>query len=79
MDNNIVYLKYPTIDCLVECCQFIGSPFLFKYKKNNESIVTDGKYGPDGYTCVTTNYRVLLENNWLDDLKYKCRKTKYHK
>lgn len=36
-----------------------------------------GKYL--GRTCyVTTNYRVLLENNWLDDLKYQCEPTKYH-
>lgn len=27
---------------------------------------------------VTTNYRVLLENNWLDDLQYLCEPTKFH-
>ena len=27
---------------------------------------------------VTTNYRVLLENNRLDDLKYLCEPTEYH-
>ena len=27
---------------------------------------------------ITTNLRVLVENNWLDDLKYVCRPTKYH-
>lgn len=27
---------------------------------------------------VTTNYRVLVENNWLDDLKYLCKETEYH-
>lgn len=27
---------------------------------------------------ITTNYRVLVENNWLEDLKYQCEPTKYH-
>lgn len=31
----------------------------------------------DGY-YITTNYRVLVENNWLDDLKYLCEPTEYH-
>lgn len=29
--------------------------------------------------CITTNYRVLIENNWLDDLKYLCKPTEHHK
>ena len=27
---------------------------------------------------VTTNFRVLIEKNWLDDLKYICEPTEYH-
>lgn len=27
---------------------------------------------------VTTNYRVLVENNWLEDLKYLCEPTEHH-
>lgn len=27
---------------------------------------------------VTTNYRVLVENGWLEDLKYQCEPTEYH-
>lgn len=27
---------------------------------------------------ITTNYRVLLENNWLDDLQYLCEPTERH-
>ena len=30
------------------------------------------------YTYVTTNLRVLVENGWMDDLKYICEPTKYH-
>ena len=28
---------------------------------------------------ITTNLRVLVENDWLDDLKYICEPTEYHK
>ena len=28
--------------------------------------------------AITTNYRVLVENNLLDDLKYLCEPTEYH-
>lgn len=33
---------------------------------------------PDGFVAITTNYRVLLQNGWLDDLKYLCEPTEYH-
>lgn len=32
----------------------------------------------DGFVAVTTNLRVLVENNWLDDLQYICDPTEYH-
>ena len=28
--------------------------------------------------AITTNYRVLVENDWLDDLKYLCEPTEHH-
>ncbi len=30
------------------------------------------------HNYVSTNYRVLVENGWLDDLKYVCEPTEYH-
>nr|DAL02914.1 MAG TPA: Thymidylate synthase complementing protein [Crassvirales sp.] len=35
-------------------------------------------YGDDFDAFITTNYRVLVENDWLEDLKYLCEPTKYH-
>ena len=32
-----------------------------------------------GIAYVTTNLRVLVENNWLDELKYACAPTRHHK
>lgn len=36
-----------------------------------ESDLVDSYY-------ITTNYRVLLQNGWLDDLKYQCEPTEHH-
>lgn len=33
----------------------------------------------DRYAYVTMNYRHIFENDWLDDLKYICEPTQYHK
>lgn len=30
------------------------------------------------HKCITTNYRVLVENGWLNDLQYQCEPTEYH-
>lgn len=35
------------------------------------------RHGGAGY-YISTNLRVLLENGWLDDLKYLCEQTEYH-
>lgn len=49
---------------------------LIKYSINPYSIT---KYVDNTYDIyVTTNYRVLYENNWLDDLQYLCEPTEYH-
>lgn len=59
-----------------------------KYISNPYSKVIFGKYPKyNSYeekleaiqeVYITTNYRVLVENNWLDDLKYLCEPTEYH-
>jgi len=50
-----------------------------KYYENKYSVVTNKIVDiDDSIDYITTNYRVLLENNWLDDLQYLCMPTKYH-
>ena len=50
-----------------------------KYKHNPYSRCNNSSLGDDfSIIAVTTNYRVLIENNWLDDLKYMCEPTEYH-
>ena len=46
-----------------------------KYSKLNNELSQDARIIRN---YITTNYRVLIENNWLDDLKYQCEPTKFH-
>lgn len=53
-----------------------------KYSKVNcreglENVFTTDTIEP-GYAYITTNLRVLVENNWLDDLQYICEPTEFH-
>lgn len=45
-----------------------------KYLDNPYSKVRVDK----SHVYITTNYRVLVENDWLDDLQYLCDPTEYH-
>lgn len=48
-----------------------------KYNNNQYSkCIIDDLFPNKAY--ITTNYRVLIENNWLNDLKYLCEPTEYH-
>ena len=49
-----------------------------KYYGNPHSKVNNTFDDYDYHYFITTNYRVLIENGWLDDLKYMCAPTEYH-
>ena len=58
---------------------FTGTDILIKYSKNKYSKVNSemiNNYLHRVY--ITTNYRVLVENGWLDDLQYQCEPTECH-
>ena len=68
LEHGTVYLTIPTKNRNSE-----------KYKRNHYSAVNIVSVdGINGRTFVTTNYRVLVENEWLDDLKYICEPTVFH-
>lgn len=46
-----------------------------KYVKNKYSKSTMDEHGK---YHITTNLRVLVENDWMDDLQYICEPTEYH-
>lgn len=85
VEHGTVYLKYDIIEH--------GSMNLpNKYHFNKYSVVTVGneplhgcetpeykeKFDGHTYAYMTTNYRVLLQNDWLDDLKYQCEPSEHH-
>lgn len=80
LEHGTVYLRY---DFETEEDSNRTAYWLWnKYNKNkySESVQAQPIPGvPNGFVAITTNYRVLVENNWLDDLKYVCEPTEYHK
>ena len=80
LEHGTVYLAIPydyvDVSCKLEIP--IVSDIVEKYKKNPH---TEWHMRDDGFSrlaFITTNYRVLVENDWLDDLKYLCEPTEYH-
>lgn len=74
LEHGTVYLEFSD--------GFAGGfyPLRRKYEKNPYSrvkIVHSFMTGID-HIYVTTNLRVLVENGWLDDLKYICEPTEFH-
>lgn len=69
LEHGTVYLKitYKDID-FTTLCIFYG--------KNKYSVLNHSEDNKIYY--ITTNYRVLIENNHLNDLKYLCEPTEYH-
>ena len=52
-----------------------------KYRDNpytNVNVVNSEDPYPVPTYYISTNYRVLVEHGWLDDLKYLCEPTEYH-
>ena len=56
--------------------QILLNKLINKYATNKYSIVKVNHYYDTAF--ITTNYRVLVENEWLDDLKYLCKPTSFH-
>lgn len=70
LEHGTVYLTIPFI--------YAEAPHTaehaYEYSTNKYSVVNVG----EDAIYVTTNFRVLVENNWLDDLKYLCEPTEHH-
>ena len=58
LEHGTIYLTIPISD--------ISNPIIYKYILNSYSKI----FIDFTNSYITTNYRVLVENNWLDDLKY---------
>lgn len=68
LEHGTVYLTIP-----------LQSENTYKYIINPYSKVnTLTLDNINGKAYITTSYRVLIENNWLNDLQYICDPTEYH-
>lgn len=66
LEHGTVYLTIPSINVTdIIICKYYLNP----YSKIFINLTN---------TYITTNYRVLVENEWLDDLKYLCEPTLFH-
>lgn len=74
LEHGTVYLIYPSY-VMKEDIHYYNNP----YSVVNEVIFTNSDNNHWRKQCfVTTNYRVLVENGWLDDLRYLCEPTEFH-
>lgn len=82
LEHGTVYLVFHVKDpSVVSEDEYHNQQALFnklidKYITNKYSIVKVNHYCDTAF--ITTNYRVLVENEWLDDLKYLCKPTSFH-
>jgi thymidylate synthase (FAD) len=80
LEHGTVYLKLPFSNLSVGATNTPkekAQKLLNKYIDNKYTQV----FAPDFYgdwLYATSNMRVLVENNWLDDLKYLCSHTEFH-
>ena len=72
LEHGTVYLTIP-----YEPLSSISGPER-KYRYNKYSRVIDDENLLHGIAYITTNLRVIFENDWMDDLQYLSEPTKYH-
>ena len=75
LEFGTVYLMAKTKDFVGPDGHVIYVNPLEKYENNPYSKV---EIDVDDNFYITTNYRVLVEHNWLNDLKYLCEPTEFH-
>lgn len=74
LEHGTVYLLIPQINNIESCNPFY-TPFT-RNKYSKEKIIKDSN--ENRYAAVSTNMRVIIENNLEDYLQYICEPTEYH-
>lgn len=78
LEHGTVYLAIPMTTYAPDAVNFYYNNPYSKVNECNDFIFKD-KYGDEvAAWCVTTNFRVIVENNLLDDLEFLCEPTEYH-
>ena len=63
--------------------EYFDNDTVLKYYENNYSKLIRVRDNPNDklgkqHAYITTNLRVLVENDWMEDLQYICEPTEYH-
>lgn len=74
LEHGTVYLAMPMETILPVEANGWGKYTKNPYSKGFKVCKVDGQRR----VAITTNLRVLVENGWLDDLKYICEPTEFH-
>ena len=74
LEHGTVYLALPMESIIPFEANTWGKYYSNKYSKSGIVCETNG----EKKVAAITNYRVLVENNWLDDLQYLCSPTEFH-
>lgn len=78
LEHGTVYLAIPMTTYAPDAVNTYRDNAYSKVNDCDEFIFTD-KYGDKvAAWCVTTNLRVLVENDCLEDLEFLCEPTEYH-
>lgn len=78
LEHGTVYLAIPMTTYAPDAVNFYYNNPYSKVNECNDFIFKD-KYENDvAAWCVTTNFRVIVENNLLEDLEFLCEPTEYH-
>lgn len=93
LEHGTVYLTIPgehEPDEWGRADVFINYKGSYRYNKYSKVVVEYWEQEPVGTQCefckkiprsrlhITTNLRVLVENDWMEDLQYICEPTEYH-
>lgn len=77
LEHGTVYLKNKST-CFYELSKYQDNKYSVYKKEYIEKKVCQDDVDYYYSEYVTTNLRVLVENNWLDDLEYICEPTEHH-
>lgn len=68
LEHGVIYLAFASVKHNDTWKKYYDNPY------SKVTTITD----VGAYDYVTTNYRVIVENGWEEDLQYLCPPTEYH-
>lgn len=84
LEQGTIYLYLPYVHYSARVIKYQTNPYSRVNYNSNVVINKEGEkeclplaYGYAGY-YITTNYRVIKQNHWEEDLEYLCEPCKYH-